>query len=479
MVTTSATPDNLAAVYLRISLDQRGDGLAVERQRETCMALLDAKGWTLYDVYVDKSKSAYAKNVVRSDYNRLVEDAQFGKFRKLICYDLDRLTRQPRQLEDWIDLAEETGFVVVTANGEADLSTDNGKLFARIKASVARGEAEMKARRQRDAARQRAQLGRPPLGPRLTGYLPDGTVVPAEAEVVRLVFDRFSRGDSLRSVAAGLTTAGIPTRTQVRAERGAADGDVTSPGRWNPSSVVSLLRNPRYAGLAIYNGELTGELGAWEALVSEDVWRLAQSRLDDPRRKSNRVGTDRKHLGAGLYLCSECHRPVTSWSGDRYRCPECRMTRSGPPVDRLVLALVAARLRRPDIVELLAPADDEDAARTLDEEATALRTRVARFEADYDDGVIDGRRFRAAVDKANASLAEVERRRLAMLGGNAAARLLTESDPGESFLTETLMVQRQVIDALVRILLVRQPQGRRGFDPESVVPEWVRPAGND
>ena len=58
----------------------------------------------------------------------------------IVCYDLDRLTRQPRELEDWNDRAESRGLLLVTANGDADLSTDGGQLYARIQAAVARGE---------------------------------------------------------------------------------------------------------------------------------------------------------------------------------------------------------------------------------------------------------------------------------------------------------------------------------------------------
>ena len=70
------------------------------------------------------------------------------------------MTRQPRQLEDWIERAEERGLVITTANGEADLSTDGGRMYARIKASVARSEVERKSARQKAANAQRARLGR-------------------------------------------------------------------------------------------------------------------------------------------------------------------------------------------------------------------------------------------------------------------------------------------------------------------------------
>ncbi|WP_250505076.1 recombinase family protein [Bowdeniella massiliensis] len=66
-----------------------------------------------------------------------------------------------RQLEDWLDWAEERGLQLVTANGDADLGTDGGRMYARIKAAVARAEMERKSARQRRAHVQRASQGRP------------------------------------------------------------------------------------------------------------------------------------------------------------------------------------------------------------------------------------------------------------------------------------------------------------------------------
>ena len=52
------------------------------------------------------------------------------------------------QLEDWIDAPELRGLALVTANGDADPSTDGGRMYARIKAAVARAEMERKGARQ-------------------------------------------------------------------------------------------------------------------------------------------------------------------------------------------------------------------------------------------------------------------------------------------------------------------------------------------
>jgi site-specific DNA recombinase len=135
------------ALYLRQNLDATGEQFAATRQREDCEKIAAARGWRIVGEYVDNSISASDRRKDRPGYNALVAAFEVGEFDALVCYDLDRLTRQPRQLDDWIDRAEGSGLVLVTANSEADLSRDGGQLFARIKASVALAEVRRKGAR--------------------------------------------------------------------------------------------------------------------------------------------------------------------------------------------------------------------------------------------------------------------------------------------------------------------------------------------
>lgn len=88
-------PSTRAAIYLRQSLDATGEGLAVDRQREDCRRIVDQRGWQLVGEYVDNSISASDSRKARPGYNALVESYKAGGFDALVCWDLDRLTRQP------------------------------------------------------------------------------------------------------------------------------------------------------------------------------------------------------------------------------------------------------------------------------------------------------------------------------------------------------------------------------------------------
>jgi len=444
-------------VYLRISLDATGEGLAVERQRQECTAIVVARGWEPVGEYVDNSISATDAKKHRPGYAALAADFAAGRFDALVCYDLDRLTRQPRQLEDWIDAAESRGLALVTANGDADLTTDAGRLFARIKLAVARAEVERKSARQRSAARQRSELGKPPLGVRLTGYTPKGDLIPDEAELVRRIFAQFLESRSLRNVARSL----------------AADGVSTRHGKpWHRSTVLSILRNPRYAGRAIYRGELTGKPGAWLALVTDDDYEAVQAILADPARVTNHTGTTaRKHLGSGLYLCAVCREPVSAWSGNRYRCRSgAHVNRSQGPVDEYVTAVIAARLALPDAQGILTPVSA--AAAPLADEVARVRERLARNDSDYDAGYIDGPRYKAARDKGEADLRRAQEALAAAQATTEAAPVLTAPDPAKAFLGASLAVRRAVVNLLVTVAISKAARGSKTFDPDTVRIEW-------
>ncbi|MGW4245151.1 recombinase family protein [Nocardia sp. NPDC004722] len=468
-----------AVIYLRVSLDTSGEGLAVERQLEDCKRIAEARDWSICEIYTEKPVSAFAKAKKRPAYDRMVEDYRAGRFNALITWDLDRLTRQPRQLEDWIDAAEAKGLRLVTANGEADLQTDGGRMYARIKAAVARAEMERKGARQSRALRQRAEKGRPPKGPRATGYTSNGDVVPDEAAAVRAVFEAFANGSSLRAIAAALSGAEPVVQriggSLVQDLPGSVPSLPCRSGRpWNPATVRHILRSPRYAGWSMMGGEIVRDSagtpirGQWEPIVSDGVWLEVQRRLDSPARKTNRVGTDRRHLGSGLYLCGPCGaaRGRVRAHGTRYRCAG-HLARSREQVDAYVLKYIRKRLAKSDLADLLVQDGDrrlEDLARS----EKVQRDRIVRARADYKAELIDGDLYKEIRAEAEAEAARLEAERLDLAAGTAASAILRAKSPVKAFDAADLAARRSVIDLLCEVRLWPAPRGRQQFDHRTV-----------
>lgn len=475
-------------VYLRVSLDPTDEGLAVERQRQDCERIARQRGWTVAQTYIDNSISATGRTKVRPAYDRMVADYAVGRFSALVCWDLDRLTRQPRQLEDWIDAAEQDGLRLVTANGEADLATDGGRMYARIKAAVARAEVERKGARQSAAHQQRAAMGRPPRGVRATGYTLDGELISTEADAVRAIFEAFATGSSLRAIAAALDGARQAVliecdRPMIQRLPSGVTAMPTRSGRpWNPSTVTTILRNPRYAGWSMLDGKIMRDgggrpvAGQWRPIVSDTLWLEVQRRLDDPARKSNRHGTDRKHLGSGLYRCGVCGQRVKA-HGTRYRCAG-HVMRTRSQVDSYVLDVVHERLSRADLANIL-PTADESGATQMQEEIERQRGRILRARADYSAELIDGLMFKEIKLKAGAAIDRLEGERLSLSAGSTAFPVLAAEDPVHAFSSADLATIRAVIDTLCTVHLHPASRGRKVFDPESVeIQPRVAPAAH-
>lgn len=282
-----------AAVYLRISTDANGDGLAVDRQRAECLRIIGERGWTLTEIYEDSSISAFKKNVKRPAYQQMLADLRGGAFSAIVCYDLDRLTRQPRELEDFIDLAEDGALLLLTANGEADLTNDNGRMFARIKAAVARGEMERKSTRQKLKNAQNVALGRPVPGKRRFGF-EHGNVKarPEEAAIVVDLYNRALAGQSIFSLAKEL---GRP-----------------------PVRIREILTNPAYAGWVHRKGEKFEAAPEVARIVKRETWEAVQVRLSDPARKLHR-GNQIAHLASGIARCGVCNSKMVR-QGPNYLC---------------------------------------------------------------------------------------------------------------------------------------------------------------
>lgn len=498
-----AQPDTRrAAIYVRISLDSTGEGLGVARQEEDARAIIKQRGWTLAGVYSDNSISASDSKKFRPGYAELQRDYAEGLLDALVVWDLDRLTRQPRQLEGWIDAAEGRGLALVTTNGEADLTTDGGQMYARIKLAVARAEIQRKSARHRRALKQHAEAGRIPHGPRLFGYTAEGNIEPAESVIVADIFERFYAGESLRSVTRWVQDQGVPTRSVVvnklKLDKINADPKASVEKKakaqraydkslqWSTHTVRDMLTNPRYAGWAVYQGEVLTDndgkplRGQWSSLVSDEVFDVIQARLSDPSRKTNRVGTDRRYLGSSLYVCDTCDDPIRTINCGKYYCAG-HVIREHRHVDRFVVDVVAERLGRPDFATLLAPTGDD--MKPVVEESKQLRARLAKIDNEYDEGIIDGRRWKAAKEKVAAKLREVDKKLATRKGGAALGKIAEAPDPAQAFREASLMGQRAVIEALCTVRLRRQPRGRMRtgldglpvFDTSTVVVDWKRP----
>lgn len=450
-----------AVVYCRQSLDRTGEGLAVARQRDDCLRLAGERHWTVIDTVIDNDVSA-STSKPRPGFMRVLEMIDSRSVDVVIAWHVDRLVRKLADLEDVIERCEKAGVRVATVSGDIDLSTDAGRLVGRILASVARGEVERKGARQRAARVQAAQSGAPvKWSPRSFGYDDDKlTPRPDEAEAVRDAATQLLSGGTLRSVAKQWNAKGLTPP-----QRGK---------RWTYTTVRSVLRNPRIAGISTHNGEEVGR-GQWAPLIDEETFRALGALFSDPSRRPPKGTTTL--LGA-IATCA-CGAPVyggqSSRRGRIYRCRDLpgggggHVARSAPPIDEFVSSLVVARMGLPDAAELLVDQDRPDAEK-LREQAAGIRARLDQVAEEFaDDDTVTPAQFRAMTKKLRDRLADVEAQqadaaRLSVLGP-----LVGVADVQAAWVGLDIDRQRAVVSELLSIQLLKPGMGARTFDPSTVI----------
>ena len=450
-----------AAVYLRQSEDREDDQLAISRQREDCHQLCAARGWEPVD-YVDNDVSAVGGKK-RPAWEQMLTDISDGAVKAVVCWDLDRLYREPIDLEKLIPLADRMGIALATVTGDIDLSTDNGRMIARIKGAVARQEIDRRSARQKRKGKQMAEAGEFWGSRRPFGYERDMTIVEVEAAAIREAYDLVLAGHSLSSILATWNERGLRSSL----------GNTWS----SPTRLRKILQNPRYAGWRSYNGEIVGK-GKWEPLVPEDVWSAVNDILADPARKTG-PSTGRRHLLVGIARCGLCEKQgrlstmdVSSAHKTRkptYRCRDCfGVIRLAEKVDEHVEALVVARLSMDDAQDLLTDANRPDVDE-LRRKAAVLRERLNSLATDFVEGELTNEQLIIMNSGLKAKLAAVES---SMQDANR-ARIFKGAvgEDAPKFRGLHLDRRRAIIDALMTITIQKAKQ-RGTWDAETIEVEW-------
>ncbi|MGI8701631.1 MAG: recombinase family protein [Nocardioidaceae bacterium] len=448
-----------ALVYLRQSLDRTGLGAAVDRQREDCLKLCEERGWEVVGTFVDNDVSASSAKP-RPSYTRMLEAVSRGEAEIVVAWHVDRLTRKITDLESLIELAQRTGLRIATVTGDLDLSTDAGRLVGRILASVARGEVERKGARQKRAQQQAAQQGRPAGGRRAFGYDSKGmTINEAEAKHVRAAFSEVLRGASLKGIARDWNERGLAT---------------TAGNPWRHDNVREVLKNPRYAGLRAYRGEVVGP-AVWPALIDGETHAAAAALLSLPERRTTAT-TARKYLLPGLALCWKCGSDVaTGHTRHGKRVYVCRahkcISRKAGPVDELVQAVMVERLSRLDALDLLTTQDGPDLTAKR-AQAQAIRDRLDDLATGLEEGILTLAAVRRSSDRLRAEIEAVETQINDGTHADVLTSIVTAADVRTAWVAADLQQKRAAVDALMVVTLLKPERGTREFDPESVRIEW-------
>lgn len=315
------TPRNVVPISGR---DIRGR----DEQEKDCRTFVESRGGTYVHTYVEPDTSAwkrkrvqlpdgrYGYRVIRPVFEGALNDLKRGQLADgtridgLVVYDIDRLTRDNRHLEDAIEVVEHFRRPIIDITGTLDLLTDNGRTVARIVVATNNKQSADTARRVKRKHRALELAGIPTGGRHPFGWQDDKrTLNEPEAALIREAAERLRNGAPLAAITADWNNRGLTTPLG---------------HRWVSQSVKIVFRNPRLCGYRSRNvretDPTTGKMsfhveivrdadgrpviGQFEPILTVDEWEAVTALIGD-RTQAGRGKNTRTYLLTGTLRCGK------------------------------------------------------------------------------------------------------------------------------------------------------------------------------
>jgi site-specific DNA recombinase len=341
-----------AAIYARVSSDRQKENHTIASQTAALIEYAQMHGYSVPPEWVFQDEGYSGAILVRPGLEALRDLAAEGQIAAALIHSPDRLSRKYAYQVLLSEELSRCGVELIFLKAPAG-ATPEDQLLVQFQGMIAEYERAQIAERCRRGKKHMAQQG----GVNVLSGAPYGyryvrksdtsaafyEIVEAEAKVVQMVFEIYTQQRlSINAIARLLNERQIATRT--------------GKGRWERSTVWGMLRNPAYRGTACYGkteqrprqrvtrplrqrkAVPSHDVGGHErpraewieipvpALVSEEMFALAQEQLERNKRHSPRR-TIEPTLLQGMLVCEQCgyglYRTSTHTSKHKlnyYRC---------------------------------------------------------------------------------------------------------------------------------------------------------------
>ncbi len=286
-----------AVIYARYSCDHQREE-SIEGQLRECKAFADRKGYTIVESYIDRAISA--KTDKRPQFQQMIHDSARGQFDFVIVWKLDRFARNRYDSAHYKAQLRKNGVKVVSATEvisegaegiilESVLEGFAEYYSAELSEKVIRGLTE-------NALKCQYNGGLVPIGYTIDEnkhYQIDELTAP----FVTQAFQMYCDGKQIKEIVAFLNEHNV---------KSSYNKSVTK------TTVSAMLQNRKYIGEYKYRDVVVP--GGVPAIVSEDVFKMAQDRLERNRRAPASYKSDDRYILTTKVFCAECGSPMVGES---------------------------------------------------------------------------------------------------------------------------------------------------------------------
>ena len=310
-------------IYIRVSTAMQVDGYSLEAQKERLVKFAEFQDMEVVREYCDAGKSG--KSITgRPEFQRMLQDVSEERdgVAFILVFKLSRFGRNAADVLNSLQFIQDYGVNLVCVEDGIDSSKDSGKLTITVLSAVAEIERENILVQTMEGRKQKAREGKWNGGQAPFGYDLDSknsmlVVNEEEAEIVRIIYDKFVHTDmGAEAICNYLNQRGY-TKKKVRGHE---------LNYFARGLIMKILDNPVYTGKIAYGKNVTEKVkgtrdeyrrvktddylladGLHEAIVDEETWEAA-------REKRKRTGVrfvkthslEHEHILSGLIRCPLC-----------------------------------------------------------------------------------------------------------------------------------------------------------------------------
>lgn len=337
----------VAAIYSRKSRSTE-KGESVENQIKFCKEYGERLGIKEFIIYQDEGFSG--SNINRPQFKKLIKDAKGKKFTHLICYRLDRISRNVLDFSQTIEELKMHDIEFISIREQFDTSTPMGRAMMNIAAVFAQLERETIAERIRDNMLELAKTGRWLGGTTPLGFKSEQVdycdnngkskkmfkLVPIEQELetVKLVYELFLEKKTFSATAAYLCKNCFKGKNGGEFSKQTVKQIITNPVycvadessfRYFKELGATVDGKPSFNGFMVYNKRSEGKkdnpisdwifsVGEHPGIINSSDWIKCQSLNSINAKQPARLGTGNKFLLASMVTCGCCGSGMASWS---------------------------------------------------------------------------------------------------------------------------------------------------------------------
>ena len=264
--------------------------------------------WEFAGVYADEAKTGTTED--REQFQKMLSDCRAGLIDIVITKSISRFARNTVTLLGVVREFKDLGINVFFEDQSINSISEEGELMLTLLASQAQEESLSCSENCKWRIRKGFEQGQPNTCTMLGYRLVNGeiTLVPGEAEIVKIIFDRYLSGWGVQKIANTLNEQGSHTE---------------KIPYWHIDTIRNILRNEKYMGDLLLQKSLRechltklqikneGQLPQFyitedhEPIVSKDTFNAVQEEIQR-RAEKHKCAPSSKSVFTGKVRCSIC-----------------------------------------------------------------------------------------------------------------------------------------------------------------------------